>query len=867
MDRKKYQDDALEALSRFAGQAREIGPHRAFAELASQEPPYRDQGFGAVPYVCLRLPTGGGKTVLGADAIPLLRRFAGQDYPLVLWLVPSKAILEQTAATLRDPQHPYRERLNAQFGIDRVRVLRLEEVTGILPQELCQKALIVVSTTQALRVDKAKTDTRKVYDGHEGLDATFERLPALPGMDTDREGKVLASFVNLCRAWPPLVVVDEAHNARTPLSFDTLKRLAPAFILELTATPAADPKNGSNVLVRVSSRELRDADMIKLPVVVTEYGGDWHATVAGAVRERAALEDLARQDGRGIRPIVLYQAERKDERKEGVITPEVLRAHLIENEGIPEAQIAIATGSQRDIDGVDLFHSDCPIRHIITVQALKEGWDCAWAYVLCSVANIRSAKDIEQLLGRVLRMPNAQASRCEPLNRAYAHVTHGQFQSVAAQLRDALVTLGFDREQARAAVQTPFQFDEESDRLAERRGTTVTLPGTPPDLDGLPGDALAGIAIVRQSPEETTVRIRPDAPPEAIERLCERLPANQRQPVRDAYRQALIQRCPAERGVTLRIPLLAWRQGEMILGEATSEEFRQHGRFSVRDCPAHDCDWRNDQQATTSEIVADDDGHLYIVGRGNRPLAQAGLSAQLDRDWLIYWLARECRRRDTSEAEMIVFLDGWVKRLAQVHGLNTLIVQKYRLQARLTECLNQCALRAAERGMADLFGSPDLASWPLAASPDLFTEFAPGTAYSPTQPFRGRVFQKHFFAVVGEMNGPEIEVATVLDSLPEVDTWVRNLDRAPHSFRLPCPSDKGDWFYPDFVARLTDSRFLVAEYKGGFIEAYDSPKRQIGLAWQRAMNGQGVFLWIGDTAGTARGRSIAQQIQDGLAAG
>ena len=128
-------------------------------------------------------------------------------------------------------------------------------------------ALNLVSTTQALRVDK--TDTRKVYAGHEGLDATFERLTAVPDMDTDEQGRVLASFVNLCRAWPPLVIVDEAHNARTPLSFDTLKRFAPAFILELTATPAADPKSGSNVLVRVSARELRDATMGPMPMSPT----------------------------------------------------------------------------------------------------------------------------------------------------------------------------------------------------------------------------------------------------------------------------------------------------------------------------------------------------------------------------------------------------------------------------------------------------------------------------------------------------------------------------------------------------------------------------------------------------------------------
>ncbi|MCF8017696.1 MAG: DEAD/DEAH box helicase family protein, partial [Chromatiaceae bacterium] len=298
MDRKAYQRDALRQLERFAVRSREVGPHLAFSELAPQQPGYLDQGFAQRPYVCLRLPTGGGKTVLAADAIPLLRQAVEQDYPLTLWLVPSKAILEQTAATLRDPQHPYRERINAQFGIDRVRVLRLDEVTSILPQDIRQKALIVVTTTQALRVDK--TETRKVYAAHEQLDATFERIPVDADLEKDATGRVLASFVNLCRAWRPLVIVDEAHNARTSLSFETLRRFSPAFILELTATPATGKQNASNLLVHISARELRDESMTKLPVVVTEYGGDWRSTVAGAVRERAGLEELAQRDGRGI---------------------------------------------------------------------------------------------------------------------------------------------------------------------------------------------------------------------------------------------------------------------------------------------------------------------------------------------------------------------------------------------------------------------------------------------------------------------------------------------------------------------------------------------------------------------------------------
>ena len=646
MDRKRYQEDTLGTLAWFADRALAVGPHQAFAEQVHGENYYRDQGLGRTPYVCLRMPTGAGKTLVAADAIPVIRGFLNQDYPLTLWLVPSTTILAQTAAALRNPQHPYRERLNAQFGIDRIRVLRLDEVTSILPQEVAEKALIVITTTQALRVGKDKKDTRRVYAPHEDLDSTFERLPSLATMERDPEGKVLASFVNLCRAWSPLVIVDEAHNVRTSLSFDTLLRFSPAFILELTATPATDAKTGSNVLARVTARELRDSNMIKLPVVVTEYGGDWRATVAGAVRERAALEELARQDGRGIRPITLYQAERKDERREDVVSPEVIRAHLLQIEGIAEAEIAIATGTQRDIDGVDLFQADCPIRHIITVQALKEGWDCSWAYVLCSVANIRSAKDIEQLLGRVLRMPNAQASHFDPLNRAYAHVTHGRFQSTAAQLRDALITLGFDRTQASEAIQS-LLLPPADDLLATRRGTTLALAGPPPDLDGLSGDSLAGITLLQQSESGIRLSIDPATAPAAIERLCERLPANHRQ---------------------------------------------------------------------------------------------------------------------------------------------------------------------------------------------------------------------HLYPSVGEMNRPETELAVVLDALPEVEVWLRNLERHSHSFRLPCPAKGNDWFYPDFLARLHDGRVLVMEYKGGHIEDGDKAKRQIGLAWQRAMQGQGLFLWIGDSEETAQGRGIAQQI-------
>lgn len=216
---------------------------------------------------------------------------------------------------------------------------------------------------------------------------------------------------------------------------------------------------------------------------------------------------------------------------------------------------------------------------------------------------------------------------------------------------------------------------------------------------------------------------------------------------------------------------------------------------------------------------------------------------------------------------MLVFISGWVARLEQAQGLGTLLVYKYRLQARLTECLEQCAQSVANRGLKGLFDAPDDVVWPLTTVPEIAARFTPRTEYAPPRPFQGRVFRKHLYPGVDAMNGPETEVAVVLDALPEVAVWVRNLVRHPSSFRLPCPSSEGDWFYPDFVGRLIDERVFSLEYKGARGEVFDETKRQIGLAWQRATKGLGVFLWIGDSDRTANGRSIAEQVQDGLRGG
>ena len=145
--------------------------------------------------------------------------------------------------------------------------------------------------------------------------------------------------------------------------------------------------------------------MIKLPILLSEHD-TWQGAVSGAIAARASLAESAKDDTDYIRPLVLFQAQPKNQE----VTVGALKAHLTENEGIPPDRIAVATGDQRELDGIDLFDRACGVEYVITIEALKEGWDCSFAYVFCSIARIRSAVDVEQLLGRVLRMPYAAAA-------------------------------------------------------------------------------------------------------------------------------------------------------------------------------------------------------------------------------------------------------------------------------------------------------------------------------------------------------------------------------------------------------------------------------------------------------------------------
>ncbi|MBF9234615.1 DEAD/DEAH box helicase [Microvirga alba] len=859
MELKTYQSQTLDTLRRFLTKARVEGPSAAYgAIVAEPEMARRLKGFAGsykalngldeTPYACLRLPTGGGKTVLAAHSVNIAKEtWIERDFPLVLWLVPTTTIRKQTVDALKNPRHPYRAALDEAFS-GRVRVFDIGDFTQLLPHDLHSNCCVVVGTIQTLRVKD--TDGRKVYAHHEMLEPHFTGVPdKMPGLETIEDGKgagtIKFSFANLMHLHRPLMIVDEAHKAVTGLSRDMQNRVNPTAIIEFTATPRAN----SNILHSVSAQELKDEEMIKLPVMLAEHQ-TWQAAVTGAISKRAELAEDAGRERDYIRPIVLFQAQNKDEE----VTVAVLRQHLIDVEGIEEHRIAVATGDQRDLDGINLFDPDCPIDFIITVEALKEGWDCSFAYVFCSVANIHSATDAEQLLGRVLRMPYAKKRSIPSLNRAYANLTSKSFSEAAHALKDRLVAMGFEEGEAEDNI-LPEQLDLTEGLFGHARrpqsSVTVSLDADPAAVKELEAAAPSKVRVTIGDDGKAVVKITGFLSPAEKEKLIAALPETEAdgfsEQVASYEAEHLHQASPAERGETFTVPaLMAWVQGELEL--ADTDILMEYHDWSLTDhSPKLEAkDFAIQATADTFEIDIDQQ-RLFVK--------HADQSAQLLLDisvegWsdqtLVLFLDRQVRDKFIGQGELVRWLTELVNYLTGPRNipLSALMQCKYPLARKVKERIAD--IRANERE-----GVYQRSLFAPEAKPEISFDNGfvfTGDMFAGVRTYRGSYrFSKHFTgwdqvaAFDGADDGEELNCAKMLDSLPEVKHWVRNVPRHPGAFWLPTASGK---FYPDFVAELTDGRILAVEYKGAHLtDAADTDeKRAIGTLWEKASGGKGLFL-------------------------
>lgn len=445
MQLKTYQQKVLDKIREYILEMRNY-PNEKKAGIAFMTCTDKTYNWvpeiGKSPFVCIKVPTGGGKTFIASNAVEVIfETYFGEreDKGLVMWLVPSDPIKNQTLNKLRDRTDMIRESLDKHFD-GKVRIFDLVEAKAIKKDDLAKNICIVISTFAAFR--REEKDVLKVYQDNGALMSHFDNVDTskLEFLDRGKNGEVIYSLTNVIKFHNPLVIVDEGHNVQTELSFDMLKAINPGFVLEFTATP----KGKSNVLVSVTAQELKDQKMIKMPLYLAPVTR-WQDTISEGIGKLKELDDLAKKNKKEyIRPIMLIQAEQEKESEKKVHVAQVLR--FLEDEAkISRDQIAIRTGKQNELPvSKVLLSRQSDIRYIITVNALREGWDCPFAYVLVSVSNLGARISVEQTIGRIMRLPYVKEYKEKELNQAYIFATTNNFATASKAVISGLQENGYE---------------------------------------------------------------------------------------------------------------------------------------------------------------------------------------------------------------------------------------------------------------------------------------------------------------------------------------------------------------------------------------------------------------------------------------
>lgn len=563
-------------------------------------------------------------------------------------------------------------------------------------------------------------------------------------------------------------------------------------------------------------------------------------------------------------------------------SPEEVKDFLVNRLDVRENRIAIATGSTKDLDGVDLMDRKCPIEVVITINALKEGWDCPFAYVLCSLQDMKSAKDVEQLIGRIMRMPYAKRRLAESLNKAYATVLSSSTYDVAESLRSNLVdSMGFSRQMAAEMIEEKkddksghsiFRDDYqpslfEDDELNQTKRPDIHLKMTDDPREVLRKAGLEGKAeVIRTRPSATDEKVRvvslstPKAlSPEEVNRLTEALKKESKK-VRDSNEIALtnyqlqhrVDRATRiqEEVRVIDVPCFCFvKDGHVEEVGTNLESWAPLVALGV----SPQIDFRPRDTVRSREVDVNEAGKVVAgaVQNGSRTINPRLLDVGYSEDDLVKALARDLARPDVTFGNMVRFVGACVRSILndEVYSVERLVQNRVQLKKLFANLLEKCRETALRNGIEQQL---DL----VCEAPEQYHfHFEPGK-YEPRNIYdagsTGKDFEKHFYPQIhdlhektpGGVEAEEYRCACVIDDHPAVKTWVRNVERSKYAFRLALTD--GGYFYPDFVALLTDGRILVVEYKGENLISNDDSKlkNRIGKLWAKASNGKALFAMV-----------------------
>lgn len=854
MELKKYQKNVIADLTRFLTLLMEKqNIAAAYNALWTEKKvpvglggmPYYNKLISGVPDVCLKVPTGGGKTFIACNAIkPIFDSMPYGRSQAVVWLVPSDSILDQTYRALSSSEHPYRQKIDVDFS-GRVEVYSKEQLLSgqnFNPTAVTEQLSIFVLSYDSFRT--SKKDGRKAYQENENL-AQFAKNHSLPDAllpDTDE-----TALIQVIRVLNPLVIVDESHHATSTLSIEMLRNFNPCFILDLTATP----KSNSNIISFVDASQLKKENMVKLPVIV--YNRKTQGDVfSDAISIRAKLEAQAKKEQatskRYIRPIVLFQAQPKTNADS--TTFERIKQALVEG-GIPVEQIAIKTADINELRNVELLSPDCPIRFIITVNALKEGWDCPFAYVLATIANRTSTVDVEQILGRVLRLPYTRKSQSDVLNISYVLTSSNDFHATLNNVVSGLNNAGFSSRDYYAKDVEPEELKAETPAPA----TQLALGSSDPTEDEL---STVDIEVIRASvkaaalPEKTSAA---DTPMEADELLASALAQNAAyetafeateetavnlapQEVRDKMNVFRMNEKLTEEAAALRLPQFMIEIGPSLFSSTGYELLQQE--HLAKGFTLKDKDVQIDFSTMAAEMARVD------IDDAKDATPKAWKLTGFDSTYYKEWFASLPSDRRIAQCKHVIHkqiskldcindreLSDYIDRIIETLDTNQLAdleQSPYPFVIKIKQKV-QALLAAHAANIFDLWLEQSKITcqpryaFPSTISPVDFTTTVPKSLYTAEE----------------SMNEFEFRVVWDLSALDNIKWWHRNISRLGFCVNGPINA------YPDIIVMTTSGKILLVETKGDHLDNADSEqKARIGAKWDAESGKQFRYFMVFD---------------------
>ena len=588
--------------------------------------------------------------------------------------------------------------------------------------------------------------------------------------------------------------------------------------------------------------QLKNEHMVKLPVIV--YNRDSQAEVlTDAIDLRNKLEEIANAEyaktGKYIRPIALFQAQPKG--KEDATTFEKLRDKLVDA-GIPAEQIAIRTADVNELKNVELMSLSCPIRYIITVNALKEGWDCPFAYILASLANKTSQVDVEQILGRILRLPHTSQHTQSALNMSYVLTSSNDFNNTVAHIVKGLNSAGFSDKDYRIGESAKPQIPEqpaEQITLPDPQGVSE-LETAEDDFSGLDGK-LIGAELGRRREQAQTPEIAPkadtmlDAAAEVEKAYTDAIQQTDNDPmmdnlpweVRDKVKSFQVNPQFREDIETLQIPqfflkveqsLFTDGSFELLDKEMLAEGFTLKGK-------AYDIDFAAADDEIRDIDVREQDGGLPKVFK------MESAEQRYFKEWFNNLppesRVRQCKEMMFNQLNKLNMVDA-----AELKAYIDRIVNdmdKAQLAAMEKAPLGYAAkIRAKIETLLESHYRENFERW-------LETERIVCKPYFRLRPsihpatYTDIYARSLYAAEDGDMNKLEQKLIVELTALPNVRWWHRNIARQDFAINGFIKH------YPDILIMTQSGKLICAETKGEHLKNDDSREKiALGQAWRTA---------------------------------